>query len=86
MTDLSKYREVFESPIATYNITIDAAVTTESFPRYTLGIDTSDTETLKIQVPERTTLDIAREFMVIIKPDCFFDKLIKLDFVKADGT
>lgn len=86
LTDLSKYGEVFESPIATYNVTIDAAVTTESFPRYTLGIDTSDTDTLKIQVPERKTLDVAREFMVIVKPDCFLDKLVKLDFVKADGT
>ena len=84
--DISKYKEVYETPEATYTITMNAAVESESFPRYELNIDTAVTDQLKIQVPERTSDDISREFKVLIKPDCQIDKLVELEFVDANGN
>lgn len=60
---------MYETPEATYNITMNAAVESEAFPRYELNIDTAVTDLLKIQVPERTSDDISREFKVLINPN-----------------
>ena len=83
--DISQYKEVYETPEATYNITMNAAVESEAFPRYELNIDTAVTDLLKIQVPERTSDDISREFKVLINPNSQVDKLIELEFVDKDG-
>jgi hypothetical protein len=86
LIDLSKYTDIEDASGATYEITIDPTVTTEAFPKYKLLIEENDTDILKIQVPERTSLDISREFMVVINPDCFINKLVKLEFVDFEGN
>ena len=84
---LDYYNEVEEQsdPALPYELTIDSTATTESFPTYELDLDLSQTNKFQIEIPDRTTLDIAREFMVVIKPDCEVDRLIKLEFVHTDG-
>ena len=84
--DLSRYTEVEDAPGATYEITVNANVTTEEFPKYTLKIANNDTDTLKIQIPERTSTDISREFTIVINPDCFVNKLVKLELVDSEGN
>jgi len=65
---------------------MNAAVESESLPRYELNIDTAVTDLLKIQVPERTSDDISREFKVLINPNCYIDKLVQIQFVDAEGN
>jgi len=83
--DLSKYSEKHESPEATFEMIANSDVTSETFPRYELGIDVDFTGVMKIKMPERTSLDISREFMVVINPDYEVDRLVQLMFVDKDG-
>ena len=86
LIDLEQPRIDAELPEVTYYAVVEDAVSFDASIEYDLDIDTSNNDSVKIQIPDKTTDDISREFFITIKLDSKIKKTVKAEFVFSDGT
>lgn len=84
--DLTKFNDSIEEPGAVFNLLIDPNITINNQNnQYILHIDVENTDIVKLEVPNKSSNDILREFIGTFNIATATDKFIKVELVDENS-